>query len=290
MMRKMPSKPGRDDEVFVKLFVSAYENFAWAGSHIDPLDQRIDGAVEALVTRSDGKTLAIEHTLVEPFVGDKRDFASFEKALLNIEQDTALPVPDHGIIVYVPVGSLEGKKPAERRAIVDAIHNWIRTNRLQLQMGEHKCPCTIPAVAGKPESVIMLTVRFTAFRQTSRGSMLVRRQQTVNDLDKVIEKALTNKLPKLTNTNADRLILFLERDQFTFFPQQILDEIARQKANFPLLNQVDEIWILETVGYKSGGHLDFVLYGDNEEHLAGLIVHNGVLTGHSKDGRPYPMN
>jgi hypothetical protein len=141
MIKKMPSRPGRDDEVFVKLFVSAYENFAWAGSNIDPLDQRIDGAVEALVSRSDGTTLAIEHTLIEPFVGDKRDFASFEKALLNIEKDTALPVPDHGIIVYVPVGSLEGKKPAERRAIVDAIHNWIRTNRLRLQTGEHKCPC-----------------------------------------------------------------------------------------------------------------------------------------------------
>jgi hypothetical protein len=31
----MPSKPGKDDEVFVKLFVSAYENGAWAGAHID---------------------------------------------------------------------------------------------------------------------------------------------------------------------------------------------------------------------------------------------------------------
>ena len=30
----MPSKSGRDDEVFVKLFVSAYENSAWKDSHI----------------------------------------------------------------------------------------------------------------------------------------------------------------------------------------------------------------------------------------------------------------
>ena len=87
----MPSKPGKDDEVFVELFVSAYENFAWAGSHIDWLDQQIDGAVEALVTRKDKKTMAIEHTLIEPFVGDKRDFfAAFKKWWLKIEDDKSL--------------------------------------------------------------------------------------------------------------------------------------------------------------------------------------------------------
>ena len=83
--------------------------------------------------------------------------------------------------------------------------------------------------------------------------------------------------------------LFLERDQFTFPPEQILDEIERQRPNFPLLDQVDEIWILETVDYKSGGHLDFVLYGKQKEHMAELIFHNGVLTSHSKDNMTYPI-
>ena len=72
----MPAKPGKDDEVFVRLFLSAYEDGSWADAEIIPLDQLIDGTVEALATRkSDRKTLAIEHTLIEPFMGDKRDFA-----------------------------------------------------------------------------------------------------------------------------------------------------------------------------------------------------------------------
>ena len=126
----MPAKPGRDEQVFIRLFVSAYENFAWVGSKIDPLDEQVDGAVEALVTRADGQTLAIEHTLIEPFVGDKRDYAVFERAFLSIEDDESLAVPDTGTIVYVPVGILDGQKPSKQNVIVDSIHSWLAKNRL----------------------------------------------------------------------------------------------------------------------------------------------------------------
>jgi len=126
----MPAKIGRDEQAFVSLFVSAYENLAWAGSKIDRLDEKEDGAIEALITRGDGQTMAIEHTLIEPFVGDKRDFATFEQALLKIERDRSLAVPGTGIIVYVPVGILDGHKPAKRDVIVEAVHSWIADNRV----------------------------------------------------------------------------------------------------------------------------------------------------------------
>ena len=75
----MSAKPERDEQVFIRLFVSAYENFAWANAKVDRLDEVIDGAVEALITRADDQTMAIEHTLIELFVGDKRDFAMSER-------------------------------------------------------------------------------------------------------------------------------------------------------------------------------------------------------------------
>jgi hypothetical protein len=83
----VPSSDGRDDEVFVKLFVSAYENLAWKDSEICWLDKQVDGAVEALVTRPGGETMAIEHTLIEPFVGNKSDFAAFEQSLDALRSD-----------------------------------------------------------------------------------------------------------------------------------------------------------------------------------------------------------
>lgn len=245
----MPAKPSKKEQIFVSLFVSAYENFAWVGSRIDRLDEQYDGAVEALITRADGRTMAIEHTLIEPFVGDKRDYAAFEQEFLNIESDKSLTVPDTSIMVYVPVGILDDQKPSRRNVIVESIHSWIEKNRRQLQEGIHPYQCDVP---GMPP--VTLTVRRHKYGhpKPNPGSLLVRRQQVTNDLDKVIEKALRRKLPKLVKTKADRRLLFLERDQFTFYPELIFAEIERQRSHFPLLEQVDEIWHVETIFFEQG--------------------------------------
>jgi hypothetical protein len=58
------------------------------------------------------------------------------------------------------------------------------------------------------------------------------------------------KVPKLVKTKADRRLLFLERDQFTFDPDLMFAEIERQRAHFPLLNHVDEIWHVETISHE----------------------------------------
>jgi hypothetical protein len=193
--------------------------------------------------------MAIEHTLIEPFVGDKRDYAAFERELLRIESDKSLRVPDTGIIVYVPVGILDGKKPATRSVIVESVHSWIKNNRRQLREGIHPYQCDVPEMAP-----VMLTVRRHEYGhpKPTPGSLLIRRQQVTDDLDKVIEKALLRKLPKLVKVEADRHVLFLERDQFTFLPDQIFAEIERQRPRFPMLDQVDEIWHVETIFFDQG--------------------------------------
>src|SRR4051794_32297593 len=133
----MPAKPGRDEQVFVRLFVSAYENFAWVGSRIDPLDEQLDGAIEALITRADGQTMAIEHTLLQPFINEMTDLAKFEPVFRRIADDKSLAVPYSAISFYVPVGILDGHKRATQGVIVKAIHSWIAHNRLHLREGEH---------------------------------------------------------------------------------------------------------------------------------------------------------
>ena len=87
MMSGMPSKP-RAEDVCIKAFLSAYDDLSWADADKDWVDRRIDGSVEMLATRkSNGKTLAIEHTLTQPFVGDIDDFKFFERAFLKIEDE-----------------------------------------------------------------------------------------------------------------------------------------------------------------------------------------------------------
>jgi hypothetical protein len=105
----MPTKSRREN-IFIERFLSAYEDSSWADAQIEWLDEKIDGAVEALATRKcDGKILAIEHTIIQPFVGEKEDFAFFEAAFLKIQQDTTLPVPQRWIRMFIPVGILRGQ-------------------------------------------------------------------------------------------------------------------------------------------------------------------------------------
>jgi hypothetical protein len=283
----VPAKPGKDEQIFIRLFVSAYENFAWANSKIDALDEEIDSAIDALITRADGQTMAIEHTLIEPFVGDKDDYAMFEQAFLRIEDDKSLAVPDTGTTIYIPVGILDGQKPAKRNIIVESIHSWVAKTRLHLREGTHahEYGCDLP---GMPPVTLTVKRNKLGLPRPNSGSILVRRQQVTNDLDKVISKALRKKLPKLVNTKADRHVLLLERDQFTFNPDLIFTEIERQRPNFPMLEKLDEIWHVETIFYRQGGYLDFELR-EGDQVSATIAFQNDELVGHYKDGMPYPI-
>ena len=253
----MPTKLRREN-IFIERFLSAYENFSWADAKIDWLDERIDGAVEALAIRkSDGNTLAIEHTLIQPFVGEKADFASFEAAFLKIEEDTALPVPGRWIQVFIPVGTLPGKRErATRDAIVESVHSWLKENRLLLPNGFSDHVCAVSTVTSQTFNVTIYTKVISLH---GPGKLHVRRQQTESNLDAVIEKALKTKLPKLVQKDAGRRMLFLERQHMILHPSDMLAQIDKQASIFPDLKLI-EIWILETMFFEREGYLRFEHY------------------------------
>ena len=282
----MPSKP-RQEDIFIEAFLSAYEDLSWADSEKDWVDRRVDGAVEMLATRkSDGKTLAIEHTVIQPFVDDIKDFKFFERAFLKIESDKSLIVPDHWIQVFVPVHTLDPfPKASDRAVVVEAVHDWMRANRLNIRLGTDRYTFPVSGVSSAAGFEITLTIKMQ--KLPGHGRLHIRRQQVGNDFPEVVRMALSTKLPKLTKQRADKRVLILERRHMNLFPTQILDEIRRQAPSFPQLTAVNEIWILETIGYEPGGYFLFELYGDNKDCRATLTFHNGVWTSRSgTDGIP----
>src|SRR6267142_5105567 len=108
-----------------QIFLSAYEDNSWANCSLDWLDKRKDGEPECLATRSDEKTLVIEHTLIQPFLKDKEDFAR-SKRFQCIEADKSLIIPGRIIYVNVPVGALQ--KGSRWEAVVNIVHAWLNTN------------------------------------------------------------------------------------------------------------------------------------------------------------------
>jgi hypothetical protein len=268
----MSLRPTRE-EPFIKQFLSAYENGSWADAVLAKPDavDRTNPAVDQIATRrSDGKTLAIEHTIVEPFVGDKEDLASFSAVFLDIEKDESLLVPGRWIQVFVPVGTRRHGPQESRDAIVQSVHRWIKANRLILPEGDSLYKCPIIGASGELLLEIMLTLKVTALHRGSvaeRGSLHIRRQEVGNSLGDVIEKALKKKLAKLVNTTVDKRILLLERQHMNLFPQRILEEIEKRQASFPDLANVAEIWIIETIFYGTafgGTYLRFELYKSGE--------------------------
>ena len=269
--RPDPGSPAsfRREDVFIKLFLSAYEDGSWADAECSQPDKiiRSKPAVDWFATRkSDNKTLAIEHTIVEPFVGEKSDLAFFlNAAFLDIESDASLLVPGRWIQVFVPVGTLQNQPKTARRAIVESVHTWIKANRLFLRDGDSELPCTITGIPDKAEFDITLTVKVVpleAGATAETGSLHIRRQQIQDTLDEIIEKALREKVPKLVNADADKRILMLERQHMILDADRILQEVEKQRGAFPDLAHVDEIWILESPFYGTfgGTTVGFVLY------------------------------
>jgi hypothetical protein len=255
------------EHLFMKLFLSAYENGSWADADLLKPDatDRTNPAVDTVAKRkSDGMTLAIEHTIIEPFVQEKEDYASFSEAdFFSIEKDTSLVVPGIWIEVFVPVGTSRSQPPGARKAIVQSLHDWVKSNRLVLPKGRSQQRCPISGAAAETLGEIALTVRVTPLGRGEPGALHIRRQQIDNNLGDVVERALEKKLPKLVNTPADRRILMLERQHMTLLPEGVLAEIERRRAWFPELAKVDEIWIIETILYGTafgGTYLGFELY------------------------------
>lgn len=284
----MPTKARREN-VLINLFLSTYEDDTWAGCKIGWLDQQQDGAVEALATRSDGRTVAIEHTLIEFFDGERTDLERF-KPFLRIESDESLSVPGKIIDVYVPRGVLDGLKPKARERIVSGVHDWLRTNIRSVPSGESFQTCHIAASDTAAATDVVLQVKVTDVPDWEGKPPLIRRYGPVN-VAETVEKALNTKLPKLVRTAADKRILMLERSQWTLDEKQIHDEIERQRQTFPDLARVDEVWIVETVtaipDVPSGG-IDFRHYVKRKVSES-FWFRNGKLASRSKDGMPIPV-
>ena len=100
----MPVKDPKERPLLL-IFLAEYENGAWKN---DPvwLEELVDGAVEVLAKRADGATLAIEHTLIQPFVGEKFDSTAFMKAFGRIERNPELALPGRQMTVEIPVAAI----------------------------------------------------------------------------------------------------------------------------------------------------------------------------------------
>jgi hypothetical protein len=247
--------------------------------------------VEVRATRSDGRTVAIEHTLIEFFSGERQDLERF-KPFLAIEQDQSLSVPGKIIHVNVPRGVLDGLKRKARARVVGGVNDWLRANIRSVPAGRSMQSCRIAVSDGLPETEVVLQCDVTVVPNYEGQPPLIRRYGNVN-VGESVEKALRAKLPKLVNTAADIWILLLERSQWALSESDIHAEIEKRRSVFPALADV-HVWFVETVFYDTSTSDGFRGYAEFKRYVKGeqvetIAFNRGELLSRSNYGTPRPI-
>ena len=265
------------------MFLSAYENDTWKSASLDWVEEKQDGAVEVIATRPDGVTLAVEHTLVQPFVGEKFDSEAFMTAFGRIEKNPALVLPERNLDVVIPVQAIP--KGYDWNDVGKDLLEWLVVNHAGAPQ-EGEVEHTVPVGRHRRNGPLLLkiTLRTTSLPGMA-GNCLIARDKMPGDLDMVIEKALKTKVPKLVKTAVDKRILLLEREQIGLGDNQIYKEVVKLGPKFPELAKVDELWLVNTSILASEGWSYFTLL-DGRGLVELLSFENGVLKTRRND-RPF---
>jgi hypothetical protein len=59
--------PEYPERPFIRMFLSGFDNGAWKDASLNWIEETQENAVEVIATSSTGKTVALEHTLIELF-------------------------------------------------------------------------------------------------------------------------------------------------------------------------------------------------------------------------------
>jgi len=279
----MPVKSEPKERSLIKMLLSACDNGAWNSAVLDWVEEKQDGAVEVIATSADGRQLALEHTLIQPFVGEKFDSEVFIRAFGRIEKNPALVLPERNLDVIIPVNAIP--KGYNWDDVGQDLLTWLLTNHTAAPR-EGEASFTIPvgskAKAGPlPLSITLRTMHLPGMA----GSCLIARHKMPGDLNSIVEKALRTKIPKLVGAVANKRILLLERDQIGLGDSEVYCKLVMLAPNFPDLARVDEIWIANTSILASEGWAYFTLL-DGRGLVEMLSFENAILKTR-RDDRPH---
>jgi hypothetical protein len=280
---RMPVKAEPKERPIVRMLLSACDNGAWKHADLDWVEEKQDAAVEVIATRTDGARLALEHTLIQPFVGEKFDSEVFMCAFGRIEKNPALTLPERNLDVIIPVHAIP--KGYNWNDVGQDLLDWLLANHTGAPH-EGQASCLVPVTAKATNGPLSLPITLrTMHLPGMAGSCLISRDKMPGDLGTIVEKALRTKLPKLVAAAADKRILLLERDQIALGDGEIYRQLVKAAPAFPDLARIDEIWIANTASLAAERWASFTLM-DGRGLVELLIFENAALKSR-RDDRPH---
>lgn len=200
--------------------------------------QREAKSIDALCTSSDGRTtMAVEHTRIEAFPGEKTDTARFMDVMSRYEKDPILAEPGFQTSASLPVGSVPTGVNWDR--LGDDIGAFLKRNH----PFEEK-------VYRFTQDKVEIPIRITKLPLSSaHGSFLIERDWPGKSNDPTIKKRLEEKLPKLRGANTDLKTLLLEQE----IPAgSVSADLAKYLQTAGWSDWLpSEIWLLRTAGFST---------------------------------------
>src|SRR5258708_20389560 len=257
------------------MLLSAYENDAWKTASLDWVEEKQDGAVGVIATKADGVTLILEHTLIQPFVGEKFDSEILIKGCGRIEKNVGLVIPERALRVDIPVNAIPPGYNWDE--VGEDLLNWLVANHSSAPKEGEAATYTVPVGHSSKNGPLQLIITLrTRSLPGMAGSCLIWRVNMPGDLGAIVDKALRTKIPKLVKTPADKRVLLLECEQMALTESAVYREVVKLAPRFPDIAKINEIWFANTSILASEGWAYFELR-DGRGLVELLTFQNGVL-------------
>lgn len=240
-------------EDLILLFVHEFNTWmetSYAVESWPDVDTRDRKAVDALARDTPGRALAIEHTLLQPFAGERADTVPFLKTAGRLDRRPDLAEPNWMINLAFKVGAIP--KGIDWAKVGQRLEDWFVGIRPTLVAG--------PAVYEVDQLPFALSVNVlkTSLPNMS-GKLFVMRTIPEETVEPVLRTALAAKVPKLAATPAAERVLLLEMDSPIRREWEIGEMIESIGGDFKGLASVSSVWMARTVARDSIGFIAFHL-------------------------------
>jgi hypothetical protein len=257
------------EKQIVQRFLPVYNRFV--NEHFDvsewPDDvDRTNKRVDALATGPSNSRLAIEHTLLEPFAGERYDTNVFVQAVAPLHMKASLISPGVDVSLYFHVGAIpKGVRWPDVPAHIEA---WYGSVGVGLPFG--RTTVAIPSVSFDLQAVIDKEAVVGA------GHFFVERWMPEGTLLPTVRRALAHKLGKLATERANRRVLLLEKNTWPWGYVAICEAIEALRFEYADLSVLDHAWVINTCALETDDYSPSYLVWPATEKLAFDLKRHGA--------------
>jgi hypothetical protein len=214
--------------------------------HPDEQD-RTTKAIDAIAVFGHEK-LGIEHTLLQPFSGERDDANVFLHTIGKLDRLPMFTVPGEQRKLLIKVGAVP--RGAKWDVVATDLKKWYASIHPTVCFG-----LTTHTVSTQ-NCEIDITVRRTKLAG-ARGYFHVARWLPKTDLTETVRRALDTKLEKLVAAQVTRRLLLFEQNVPVRGSEEIYAAIETLESQYPAISQLESIWLADTSALHDEDYVSF---------------------------------